>query len=50
METTKSTGRFWLYFLIALIALVFMCIVAPKFFWVTLPFVFTFFVKAMNLL
>lgn len=50
METTKSAGKYWLYFLIALIVMIFMSIVAPEFFWVALPFVFTFFAKAMNLL
>jgi len=50
METTKSTGRLWLYFLVSLIVLVLFCVMAPKFFWVVLPFNFTIFAKAMNLL
>jgi len=50
METTKSTGKYWLYFFISLIALILMLIFATKFFWVVLPFNFTFFALAMNLL
>ena len=50
METTKSTGKYWLYFLISLIVLFIFCAFAPKFFWVVLPFVFTNFAKGMDLL
>lgn len=50
METTKSTGKYWLYFLISLIVLIIFCVFAPKFFWVVLPFNFTYFAKGMDLL
>ena len=50
METAKSTGKFWVYFFISIVVLVIMSWFTPKFFWVVLPFNFTFFAKGMNLL
>ena len=50
METTKSTSKYWMYFFISIVAVTIMAIFAPKFFWVVLPFNFTFFAKSMNLL
>jgi len=50
MEATKPSKKYWLYFFFAILFLIFMVVFAPKFFWIALPFVFTFFVRAMNLL
>ncbi|MCY7421387.1 MAG: hypothetical protein LH478_06540 [Chitinophagaceae bacterium] len=49
METTKSTGKYWLYFFISLIALILMIIFYRQFFWVVLPFVITSFGLAMDI-
>ena len=50
METTKSTGKYWLYFIISLAAMIVMLVVKPQYFWVLLPLVVTFFAKAMDLM
>jgi hypothetical protein len=49
MENTKrSSASYWLLFLISLAAFVFMLIYVQAWFWLPLPFVLTFFVKALN--
>jgi hypothetical protein len=54
MESKQSTGKYWLYFFIWFVILVIMMWdingYTRKFFWLALPGVFTFFVKAMNLM
>ena len=50
METTKSRGKYWVYFFLSLIVVIIMGIYQPKYFWIVLPFNFTYFAKAMNLL
>ena len=49
MDTnTKSTGKYWVYFLISLVAMVALMIIIPEWFWVLLPMVCTYFVMAMD--
>jgi hypothetical protein len=50
METTKSTGKYWMYFFISLAIMIAMMIFVPSYFWTVLPFVVTFFAMAMDLL
>lgn len=50
METTKSRGKFWVWFVLSLVALFVFVTFLPQYFWVVLPFNFTFFAKGMNLL
>lgn len=50
MEQTKSTGKYWLLFFISLAGMIAMMVYKPEFFWVILPFVGTYFAKAMDLL
>ncbi|MEL6720246.1 MAG: hypothetical protein AAFO82_21850 [Bacteroidota bacterium] len=47
-ETTKSTGKYWLYFAVTLAITVAMLILTPAWFWVALPFPITYFVLAMD--
>lgn len=47
-ETTKSTGKYWLYFLVSLGIMIAMLIFMPAWFWVALPFPITYFVLAMD--
>jgi hypothetical protein len=50
METTKATGKYWIYFFISLAVMIGFIIFLPQFFWTILPFVVTYFAMAMNLL
>lgn len=50
METTKSTGKYWIYFFISLAVMIAMMIFVPSYFWTILPFVVTYFAMAMDLL
>jgi predicted RND superfamily exporter protein len=50
METTKSTGKYWLYFFISLVVMIALMVFYPHYFWTILPFVVTFFALAMDLM
>ncbi len=50
METTKSTGKYWILFFLALAGIIAMMIYKPEFFWVVLPFVGTYFAKALDIM
>ncbi len=52
METTtrKDTKKFWLLFFISLIGVAAVWVVIPQLITLTLPFVLTFFVKAMDIM
>jgi len=50
MEQTKSTGKYWLLFFVSLAGMIAMMVYKPEFFWLILPFVGTYFAKAMDLL
>jgi predicted RND superfamily exporter protein len=50
METTKSTGKYWMYFFISLVVMILMIIFYREFFWVVLPFVVTSFALAMDIM
>ena len=48
-DTTPQSHRMdWIIFAVALVATIGFLIVNPTWFWVTLPFVLTFFVKAIG--
>jgi len=44
----KSLAKYWLMFLVSLAICIGFLILLPEWFWVTLPFVFTYFVLAMD--
>jgi hypothetical protein len=53
MESTQtqkeeSRGKYWLLFLISLVVIVLLLLFITPWFWVALPFVLTFLVKAMG--
>jgi hypothetical protein len=43
-----STKKYWLYFMISMVAMIAFLILLPEWFWVMLPFVGTSFVYAMD--
>jgi len=47
-DTSNSVGKYWLMFLISLVACILFLIFLPEWFWVTLPFLFTGFVYGMR--
>jgi hypothetical protein len=47
-ETASSNKLNWLLTIISLAATIGLLVVSPEWFWVGLPFVTTYFVKAMN--
>jgi hypothetical protein len=54
METKQSTAKYWVHFFVWLVILIVMLYdingFTRKFFWLALPGVFTYFVKAMDLI
>ena len=50
MEQKTPASKYWLYFFISIVAIIVMLIWVRPFFWVVLPFVVTFFAKALNLI
>jgi hypothetical protein len=46
----NSTTKDWLYFLISLVAMIILFAVADEWFWLALPFVLTFFVRAIRMM
>lgn len=50
-ESKNDNPRlYWLITLVSLVACVALLFLYPEWFWVTLPFLFTFFVKAIDML
>ncbi len=47
-EAKSSRGLDWILFLVSLAACIFMLIFVNEWFWVTLPFLFTYMVKAFD--
>lgn len=48
-ETAQSSNKSdWLIFLVSLVITVALLVWSPEWFWVTLPFVLTYLVKALN--
>jgi len=45
---TKSLGKYWLYFIVSLVAFVALRVNLPEWCWVVLPFLCTSFVQAMD--
>lgn len=51
METTNnSTTQDWIIFLISLIACIVILYVRPEWFWVTLPFIGTYLMRALRMM
>jgi hypothetical protein len=48
MDTTSSTRSAWVIFLLSTLAMIAFLIFMPNWFWVTLPFVFTYLAKAFD--
>ncbi|MCB0645177.1 MAG: hypothetical protein KDC49_00850 [Saprospiraceae bacterium] len=48
--TSSNTDlkKYWLYFFVSVLATIAFLIFKPEWFWVMLPFVFTYFVQAKN--
>ncbi len=49
-ENKENRGLYWLIFLVSLVACIGLIIVSPEWFWLTLPFLFTFLVKALGMM
>ena len=49
-ETREDRRLYWLITLVSLVACVALIILAPEWFWVTLPFLLTYFVKAIGMM
>ncbi len=47
-NATTSKGKYWLLFLVSSVAIVLLIMFASNWFWVALPFVLTYLVKAMD--
>lgn len=50
MEESKSRGKYWVWFFVWLAIIIFLFICARQWFWLALPGVLTYFVKAMGLI
>lgn len=50
MDKQKSTSKYWFYFAVSMLVIIAMLIWVRPFFWLALPFVVTFFAKALNLI
>ena len=48
MDAKKSHTVDWIIFSVSLVALIYLLIVSAEWFWLVLPFVLTYFVKAMD--
>ncbi len=44
----KSHTTDWIIFFVSLVAMIALLVIKPEWFWVILPFVLTYFVKAMD--
>ena len=49
-ETAKNTKIYWIYFLISVVATIFLLMFMSGWFWVTLPFLFTSLVLALDVM
>jgi len=49
-EKVENRKMYWLITLVSLVACVTLLLLAPEWFWLTLPFLFTFFVKAIGMM
>jgi hypothetical protein len=47
-NTQESNKKDWFIFAISLVAMIVLLIILPEWFWVVLPFVCTYFIKAIN--
>jgi hypothetical protein len=50
MNETKSSSANWIYFILSAIGIILMLVYAREFFWMSLPFVVTFFAKALKIM
>ncbi len=49
-EQNANKGLYWLITLVSLVACIALIILAPEWFWLTLPFLLTYFVKALDMM
>jgi hypothetical protein len=49
-EEKGNVRTYWLITLVSLVACVALVILSPEWFWLTLPFLFTYFVKAIGMM
>ena len=49
-EPNENRRLYWLITLVSLVACVALIILSPEWFWLTLPFLLTFFVKAIGMM
>lgn len=47
---TSSTKLDWIIFLVSLVACIGFLMIKPEWFWVTLPFLFTYLVRALKMM
>jgi len=50
MSETRSAGKYWIFFFLSVIFLIFMLVFDREYFWVALPFVCTSFGKAVDII
>ena len=50
VTTNKSTALDWIIFLVSLVVMIAMLIYVDEWFWLALPFVLTYFVKAIRMM
>ena len=48
MAETKNLGKYWMYFGLSVLACLAVLVFLPEWFWVTLPFICTYFVQAKD--
>ena len=46
MSETQSTGKYWIFFFLSVIFLIFMLVYDREYFWMALPFVCYFFLQS----
>jgi fatty acid desaturase len=49
-EQKENRGLYWMITLVALVACIGFLLLSPEWFWLTLPFLFTYFVKAIGMM
>lgn len=49
-QQKENKGLYWVITLVSAVACVLLIMFSPEWFWVTLPFLFTYFVKAIDMM
>jgi hypothetical protein len=49
-QENENKGLYWVITLVSLVACILLLLYAPEWFWLTLPFLLTYFVKAIGMM